>query len=133
MTSRSFSDMKATNTASLRNGDFSRLASLLVTVPSGLRGPLLMSVVSFRPNENLDGSFVVGDYRAAFAEYWEARFKSAVPVTALRSALDPPIPIRTAIEFNKFALTRDAPDIDAYLATLVQYLADVGKVERYLF
>jgi hypothetical protein len=110
----------------------SRLATLLESVPAGVRGPLLMSAVSFRPNATLESSFAVGEVRAAFADYWESKFNRAVPVTALRSALDPPIPVRTAIEFGKFAITRDAADIDAYLATLVQYLADGVQVERHL-
>jgi hypothetical protein len=88
-----------------------------------------MSVVSFRPNASLESTFAVGEVRAAFAEYWELKFKRAVPVTALRSALDPPVPVRTAIEFNNFAITRNAADIDAYLATLVQYLTDDGFIE----
>jgi N6-adenosine-specific RNA methylase IME4 len=102
----------------------SRLALLLEMVPPGRRGAILLSVSSFRPNATLDGSFAVGEFRAAFADYWETRFGAPVPVTALRAALDPPIPIRTVMEFNKFALTRDASDIDAYLATLLDHLCD---------
>jgi N6-adenosine-specific RNA methylase IME4 len=102
----------------------SRLALLLANAPPGLRGPLLMSVISFRPNATLESSFVIGDYRAAFAEYWETKFNSAVPVTALRSALDPPISVRTVLEFNKFALTNDATDVESYLETMTQHLAD---------
>ena len=93
-------------------------------VPPGLRSPLLMSVASFRPNPTIESSFAVGEFRAAFAEEWEQRFSTPVPVAALHTTLNPPIPIRTVIEFNKFGLTRDASDIDAYLATLMQHLAD---------
>jgi len=39
----------------------SPLALLLEKVPAGLRGALLMSVVSFRPNPTLETSFVIGD------------------------------------------------------------------------
>lgn len=111
----------------------SRLATLLEKVPPGLRGPLLMSAVSFRPDTTLETSFVVGECRAVFAEYWESQFAAPVPIAALRSALDPPIPTHTAIEFNKFALSGYAADIDAYLSTLTEYLADVSQVEHRLF
>jgi len=111
----------------------SRLAALLESVPAGVRGPLLISIASFRPNATLESSFAVGEVRAAFAEYWESRFNRAVPVTALRLALDPPIPVRTAIEFSKFAIARDAAHIDVYLSTLVEYLAGANQVERRLF
>lgn len=102
----------------------SRLAASLETVPPGVRGSLLMTVASFRPNETLETSFAVGEFRASFAEHWERTFDSPVPIAALRAALDPPIPIRTVIEFNKFALPRDTAEIDSYLSTLLQHLAD---------
>jgi hypothetical protein len=111
----------------------SDLARLLAKQPAGLRGPLLMNAASFRPSWSVEASFAVGELRAAFAEYWESRFGTPVPIAVLRSVLNPPIPVRTAIEFNKFALTCDAASIDAYLATLVQYLADGNQVQRHLF
>ena len=51
----------------------SRLATLLESVPAGTRGQLLMSLASFRPNPTLESSFEVGEFRAAFAEFWEHR------------------------------------------------------------
>jgi hypothetical protein len=89
----------------------SRLAVLLEKVPPGLRGPLVMSAASLRPNATLEASFAVGEFRAALAEYWEAKFGTPLPIRAGRSALDPPISIRTVMEFNQFALTRDSSDI----------------------
>lgn len=102
----------------------SQLATLLESVPAGLRGPLLMSVASFRPSATVESSFAVGEFRAAFTGFWESRVGCSIPLAHLRATLEPPVPIRTAIEFNKFATSRNAAEIDAYLAKLVQYLDD---------
>jgi N6-adenosine-specific RNA methylase IME4 len=102
------------------------------------RGALMRSVLSFRPNPTLEASFLVGPFRAAFAEYWEAQFGNPVPVAELREILDPPVPIGTVLEFSKLAIPRDAAELDSFLAGLLRHLCEqvrklVASKQRYLF
>jgi len=100
----------------------SRLALLLLAVPPDRRGPVMQSVVSFRPDQTLEASFGVGPLRAAFAEYWEAQGAGAVPVRDLPAVLDRPVPIGTVLEFEKLSIARDAAEIDLFLSQLVRHL-----------
>ena len=49
--------------------DCSELSKLVFPLPSGRRGAVLQSVVSFRPELTVERSFDVGRFRAAFADY----------------------------------------------------------------
>lgn len=102
----------------------SRLAAILIALPPQLRGQLVMSAVAMRPSPTLELSFATGEVRNAFAELWEAKFASPLPITALRALLDPPLPIATVLAFNKLALADGAIEIDVFLTSLVQLLAD---------
>jgi hypothetical protein len=99
-----------------------QLAELLLELRPGLRGSRLHSAVSFRPDASLDGSFVVGPLRAAFAEPWETRFGEAVPTKELRLALEPPVPIGTVLEFNKLVLARDYVELEHHVAEILDML-----------
>jgi hypothetical protein len=94
----------------------SRLVELLLAAPLGERASLLMAAVSFRPNRTLSESFRVGPLRAAFAEYWEANYRSAVPMRSMKKALEPPIRIGTVLEFNKFDYLQDPDELESQLA-----------------
>ena len=100
----------------------SELATLLQAIPPGRRGAVLQSAVSFRPAPTLEQSFAVGPIRAAFADYWEARFGEPIPVERLRAVLEPPVPIGTVLEFNKLMLMRDAAEIEGALGQLADHL-----------
>ena len=104
-------------------GSNSRLAVLLFAVPRGRRAPVMQSVVSFRPDTTLEGSFAAGELRVAFAQFWEAQVGRAVPIKALRAVLDRPIPIGTVLEFRKLDIAEDAAQIEAFLSQLVQHLS----------
>ena len=80
------------------------LAKLLLAVPPGRRGAVLQQAASFTPGSDPDQMLAVGSIRAAFADFWEARFRERVPVAGLRCLLEPPVPIATALEFNKLIL-----------------------------
>ncbi len=101
----------------------SRLGSLVLAIPPARRGAVLQSVVSFRPDKNLDEAFAIGPLRAAFAELWEASFSCPVPIECLRAVLEPPVQIRTVLEFSKLMLMQDVAEIDSALIHLVGYLA----------
>ena len=66
------------------------LTALLQVIPPGRRGAILQSAVSFRPTANPEECFAVGPIRAAFADYWEARYGRPVPAERLRALLKPP-------------------------------------------
>lgn len=100
----------------------SPLAELLLAIPPGHRGALLQRVVSFRPNPTLETSFSVGPLRAAFADYWEVRVGGALPVTALREILDPPVPIGTVLEFSKLAIAKDVHEMEAFLREMIRHI-----------
>jgi hypothetical protein len=101
----------------------SELATLIHAIPPARRGVVLQSVLSFRPAPTLEKSFAVGPLRAAFADYWEARFGETIPVERLRAVLEPPVPIGTVLEFNKLMLTRDAAEIEDAAGQLADHLA----------
>jgi N6-adenosine-specific RNA methylase IME4 len=100
----------------------STLAKLVLAVPPGRRGALLQCVVSCRPNTALEDSFKVGPLRAAFADYWETTYGSALPIQQLRAILDPPVPMKTVLEFSRFMLARDITEVESALQQLVEYL-----------
>lgn len=109
----------------------SQLATLLQAIPPGRRGAILQSAVSFRPALTLEQSFAVGPIRAAFADYWEARFGQPIPVERIRALLEPPIPIGTVLEFNELMLGRDTTDSELGLIRLADYLkARLGEEDR---
>ncbi len=101
-----------------------QLATLLLTIPPGKRGTILQSVVSFRPSLTIDQSVAVGPLRAAFAALWEDVCGDAVPINGLQTVLEPPIPIKTVLQFNKLMLVRDAEEIDITLCHLIQHLQE---------
>ncbi len=108
--------------SSLLFDDSSRLANLVLAVPPARRGALLQSVVSFRPNTTLEESFDVGPLRAEFARYWEQTCGDPTPIEELRVVLDPPVPIKTVLEFSKLLLSRDLTETNSVLVQLVQHL-----------
>lgn len=99
-----------------------RLSRLLLKCPAAKRGTLLQSVLSFRATDTVEESFEVGLLRAAFAEYWEARTASAVPIRQMRDVLQRPVRIKTVLEFSKLNITRDMEDIASAVTALVDYL-----------
>ena len=102
--------------------DCSELSKLVFPLPSGRRGAVLQSVVSFRPELTVERSFEVGRFRAAFADYWEATFAQAVPVRELRAVLDPPVPIRTVLEFSRLTISRSHEETSQALQSIVVHL-----------
>lgn len=100
----------------------SRLAELLLAIPPGRRGSVMQCVVSFRANPTLEASFALGPVRALFAEFWEARVGSPIPISELRAILDVPVPIGTVLEFNKLAIPSDATELDDSLTQLIRHL-----------
>jgi N6-adenosine-specific RNA methylase IME4 len=107
------------------------LATLTQAIPPARRGAVLQSALSFRPAPTLEKSFAVGPLRAAFADYWEARFGETIPFERLRGVLEPPVPIGTVLEFSKLMLMRDAAEIEDALAELTDHLhASVRKLDR---
>lgn len=101
----------------------SLLAKLVLQIPAGRRGAVLQSVVSFEPEATFDESFQVGRIRAAFADYWEEKTGTPVPVKALRDLMEPPVPIGHVLLFGKLGILRDVETIEDALADLVQVLA----------
>jgi hypothetical protein len=73
------------NVADYRNS-LPTLVELIHTTPPARRGGGLQSAISFRPSQTLDQEFAIGPVRAAFAEYWEARFCRPLPIEKLRRA-----------------------------------------------
>jgi hypothetical protein len=100
----------------------SALATTLLGLPPGRRGAALQWAASFRPDDNHDQLFAVGPIRAAFADFWEARFGQRVPVEGLRALLEPPLPIAVGLVFNKFILMQQVAEIESALAQLADYL-----------
>lgn len=100
------------------------LTRQLLALPPARRGTCLQSAVSFRPSRTLDDSIAIGPLRAAFAEYWESSLGRPVPVEALRDVLDPPVPIKTVLEFSRLMLMRDAEEMNFAIQTLLKYLDD---------
>ena len=49
--------------------------------------------------------------RAAFTLFWEGICGSAVPIEGLRKVLEPPVPIKTVLQFSKSILMQDAAEI----------------------
>lgn len=74
-----------------------RFGVLLLSIRADRRAELLQQVVSFRPSEHLYKEFAIGPLRAAFADAWEQRLGQAVPIAALRDALEPPVPTGTLL------------------------------------
>lgn len=106
--------------ASLSNP--SRLAGLLAISPLGERASLLMDALSFRPNKTLSQSFRVGPVRAAFADFWQEKVCTIVPIRDLREVLDPPVCVGTVLEFNRFDYLQHAGEIESQLAALLEHL-----------
>jgi hypothetical protein len=102
----------------------SELATRLLSLPPGRRGAALQMAVSFRPGGNHDEAFFVGPIRAAFADFWEARFGQRVPVEELRALLEPPLPIAVGLVFNRFILMRQGAEIESALGQLADYLQE---------
>ncbi len=100
----------------------SDLASLVLAIPPGRRGALLQSAVSFRGNETHAESFEIGPLRSAFADYWEHTFAVPAPIEKLGAVLDPPVPIKTVLEFSRLLLARNLAEVDSALVQLVQHL-----------
>ncbi len=98
------------------------LAKLLLAVPPGRRGAVLQQAASFTPGSDHDQMLAVGSIRAAFADFWEARFRERMPVAGVRGLLEPPVPIATALEFNKLILMRQVTEIEAALGSLADFL-----------
>ena len=95
---------------------------MLWAVPAGRRGALFQAALSFRPSPTLEGSFTVGFFRAAVAEYWEQRFGNQLPIRQLRWILEPPVPIQTVLAFNKLALAADPIELDQFIEQLVHQI-----------
>jgi hypothetical protein len=100
----------------------SELATRLQSLPPGRRGAALQMAVSFRPDDNHDQLSAVGPIRAAFADFWEARFGQRVPVEGLRALLEPPLPIAVGLVFNRFILMRQVAEIESALGQLTDFL-----------
>jgi len=111
----------ATHPADMTNCP-SELATTLLGLPPGRRGAALQWAASFRPDDNHDQFFAVGPIRAAFADFWEARFGQRVPVEGLRTLLEPPLPIAVGLVFNRFILMREVAEIESALGRLADYL-----------
>jgi hypothetical protein len=56
------------------------------------------------------------------ATYWEDVFGQPVQIQQLRRVLDPPIPIRTVLEFSRFNITHGFEEIEGNLTRLVTHL-----------
>ena len=109
----------------------SELVTLIQAIPPACRGTVLQSVVSFQPAPTLEHSFAVGPLRAAYAEFWEARFGRPIPVGQIRAVLAPPVPIATVLEFNKLMHVCDAVAIEIALGQLTDHLhARLQKLDR---
>jgi len=115
-----------------------RLVELIDAIPPARRATALQCAISFRPSPTLELEFAVGPLRAAFAHYWEQCVTRRLPLEELRLSLDPPIPIKTVLEFSKFALTQDATDIECAVNELVRHLIEriaelAASPQRWLF
>jgi N6-adenosine-specific RNA methylase IME4 len=83
----------------------------LLRTPPDQRATVMLAALSFVPSQNLDEAFALGPIRAAFGDYWESTTGRAVPVVQLRAVLEPPLPIKTLLEFQGLTLARDAEEI----------------------
>ncbi len=102
----------------------SELAVLVAAIPPGRRPSVLQCVASCRPSESVEQSFAVGRLRAAFAHAWETMIQRPLPVSQLRAALDPPVPIKTVLCFSKLMLVTDDAEVHDVLVELMTHLAD---------
>lgn len=100
----------------------SPLADLLLSLPAGRRGGVLLAAVSFRPDDSIEQSFRTGPVRAAFADHWEHQFGEAVPSQALRKAIEPPVPFGTAMAFNCLAVAHDMVEAEHCIAKVIGQL-----------
>lgn len=98
------------------------LSCLLRDIPRARRGAAMQSVVSFLPNGDLEQEFSVGALRAAFANYWKDSQGEAVPIEILRSLLEPPIPIKTVLEFSRLNIPLNPAECDQALNCLLGFL-----------
>ena len=98
------------------------LAQGLLAIPPGRRGPMMQSVASFRSHESLDDTFAVDHFCAAFAHLWEEQFKTSVPIAALRSLMEPTIPIGTVLQFSSLMHARQVQDLQPELRALEGFL-----------
>jgi N6-adenosine-specific RNA methylase IME4 len=96
----------------------------LLRIPPGERAAVTLATLSFLPSRNLDETFTLGPIRAAFADYWESTTGRAVPMGQLRAVLDPPLPIKTLLEFQGLTLAGDAEEVRQAVEHLVWYLRE---------
>ena len=108
--------------AETSNGPHPAIVDLLASLAPERRAPLLQAATSFRPSPRFDDSFDLGPFRAAFAAYWEMTTRTSVPILPLRAALDPPVPIKTVLEFGRLMLTRNQIEIEDALRQIVGHL-----------
>lgn len=114
------------------------LAELSIVIPPHRRASLFQDVLSFRPAYDLGAEFALGPLRAAFAEVWEARFGTAVPMQKLQYIMTPPVAIGRVLEFTRLGIAGDFDELADSLHQLLTYLADeVSKLssstQRLLF
>jgi hypothetical protein len=100
------------------------LTNLSIVIPPHRRAALFQNVLSFRPTNDLAAEFALGPLRAAFAEVWEARLGTAVPVQRLQNILAPPVAIGRVLEFTKLGFAGDFDELADSLHQLVTQLAD---------
>lgn len=100
----------------------SSLVRQLLAIPPALRGAAMQSVVSFRPETTLEGSFNIGALRASFADVWEHRFQTAMPILTMRGIMSPPVPIEIVLEFSKLNLAADGGELTQALFVLTDFL-----------
>lgn len=118
----SFSSMN--ESFQLPNRDWPEIVRLLSDIPAGRRGSLLQCALTPARTDPVSGEFDLELVRARFAEYWESTFRLAFPSHEIRAALDPPVPIKTVLEFCNLSITRNAAEIDEALQRLIVRLLD---------
>ncbi len=100
-------------------GDLTRA---VLAIPTNSRGAVVRATLAFDPGASVAESFDVGALRAAFAAYWEARFDAAVPIVALRSLLQPPLPIKTVMAFSLLGVVQGETQVEQAIVDLVEHL-----------
>ena len=98
------------------------LARAVLAIPPGRRGAVMQTVVSFRPELPFIESIDVGALRATFAGCWWDRYSSVAPICPLRAVFEPPVPIKTVLEFSKLVVVQDLDEMFGSLTLLLDYL-----------
>jgi hypothetical protein len=125
------SPLPTTRLSQCHSESLARLAKLVIAIPPPRRGAVVQHVTSFRPEFDIGEAFAVGPLRALFADAWQARFGSPVPVRELRRVLEPPVRIGTVLKFSKLTVTRNLNEVEVALEEIVAHLQEcAGKLNE---